>query len=1472
MEGAVEKMDAGKARTLMLSLPLSVTGAVLTPAAPLVFHVPKLGGTVRLRMRTRSHAACVLPPCGHHVLGGLLLQHPDMFETVLHSAQRVPHFKGFTPAQIKTWLLKHADALPNHTAVGLRCTDLAGRELDADHTVVVEHVTFNRDLLEPMKQRPDLPGPRLPEGTQRALLQKPTTMRATLRTILAVGEATPGAAAKMRSDALEGAYMGFRRGVMQHISARVVSQHTGCTLHVQRGTVTFGSHACAETEEMYVLPRALNDDPTAAGGKSHHTWSDVAFCVPKEAAAGLSAFHIADDELREICSAFLSTNALKSAMQKVARCRPPHVVLPSQRKVSGGDAIEACVTQLLHPRQPGQFIPDANAFVTALTSCLKRLAVIAWEDADSTPTHVASLLMGGLLSSHLPTWRPGTTLVAQWKAMGRALYNAPVRYHWDRRTVGDTDAKRVCTLQALRAAAQAQHAGGAEQQALQLCSLLLDELKSMKGDLLLFRWHAARRRGAAAAPHSTCVAPRQNIHFPAYCLDQHVVPNIVLLLHPRNIYTKYPPRKKSEPFGPLLDALFRYVTGKNPRLGPMTEENHWHTEIVREVQQAQAIVYDNMRALRDGSGGGSGAGAGGASLCFTVPRGYLAGGIGPISVRTRTPKPREVLVTLDPNNLLHWVVIPRPARDTKDPSLPDMVIEDAQKQARALARTGMTLSKLPALDPLLHGAHVRLETDGHGEDAWMIRLAQQAQWKPWEQARHITISGLQKVPTPTEIRDIVGKTLAPLCGDDPSLHVKVVQRVATLLSHYRSRVDMPRISRGGGSLKDAVSVHDCAAYQLLLALAHRYPDALTLGKTALFTFDVASVPVMRELRRCLVASASAGAVHTRILPTLRDTEQRELRSSQCEALDEMLASLKGGEVTGFFLHMTTGMGKTLVVSHLLNQWRGTNATGVLWTVTASGVTSVATELDKVFRGAVDILEPTKAAAANAAKAKPKPKKGHDVPATVTRRYRKKADDELLPLPNRISIVAHDNLKRMPELLSVAAHTAVVVDEVHECMASSQRTECALRLARLSPAMVCLTGTAVCSSSSLPIIAWLEQCIPFAVTVSNFWTACNGMISKLVSTGVTMVASDVEVAMPHPIFESYRQYVPAGVTGMVETDAGPVRLGGINPKPANTDFEHAVERCYDDVIAPVLAHRAAVLVGAQYSAARVPLAAGVQAKKTTLKKTSRSRKVSEMLQDTDSDSDDSAEPRQMPLPLPLVPLTPARVRAQETAALAHEARVLQSGAVPDIMDLPQRVVIVGRHASHCQRIAQFLLYAQAIPARELLLLGYRDKTEVELFPPQDSAPSAAPSAVPCAVPCADSIYMTEQNVKEGELETIPRIVIVPQSRDTGWTGTWCTVMLTAVYPSNQARRRQMEARINRLSCERKVRWYERYHTGVLTWMLNNHLRAQSMDAALRLLAQQSAAPCAKTSAKRPSAAAVSQKSANAPKMAHGPGNV
>ena len=37
----------------------------------------------------------------------------------------------------------------------------------------------------------------------------------------------------------------------------------------------------------------------------------------------------------------------------------------------------ACARQLLHPEQPGQFIPDVQAFVPAMVSCLKRLAVIA---------------------------------------------------------------------------------------------------------------------------------------------------------------------------------------------------------------------------------------------------------------------------------------------------------------------------------------------------------------------------------------------------------------------------------------------------------------------------------------------------------------------------------------------------------------------------------------------------------------------------------------------------------------------------------------------------------------------------------------------------------------------------------------------------------------------------------------------------------------------------------------------------------------------------------------------------------------------------------------------------------------------------------------------------------------------------------------------------------------------------------------
>ena len=63
------------------------------------------------------------------------------------------------------------------------------------------------------------------------------------------------------------------------------------------------------------------------------------------------------------------------------------------------------------------------------------------------------------------------------------------------------------------------------------------------------------------------------------------------------------------------------------------------------------------------------------------------------------------------------------------------------------------------------------------------------------------------------------------------------------------------------------------------------------------------------------------------------------------------------------------------------------------------------------------------------------------------------------------------------------------------------------------------------------------------------------------------------------------------------------------------------------------------------------------------------------------------------------------------------------------------------------------------------------------------------------------------------------------------------MLTAVYPSNQARREQLEGRINRLSCVRKTRWIERLHTGILTYTLQHHARAQSLSNVLHSLEQE-----------------------------------
>jgi hypothetical protein len=176
-----------------------------------------------------------------------------------------------------------------------------------------------------------------------------------------------------------------------------------------------------------------------------------------------------------------------------------------------------------------------------------------------------------------------------------------------------------------------------------------------------------------------------------------------------------------------------------------------------------------------------------------------------------------------------------------------------------------------------------------------------------------------------------------------------------------------------------------------------------------------------------------------------------------------------------------------------------------------------------------------------------------------------------------------------------------------------------------------------------------------------------------------------------------------------------------------------------------------------------------------------------------------------------------LRVSEEAALQVEAQESQ-----DSWELqqrtPQRVLLVVESKEHGRAVAERLLQTHGFQPIEMLMVGYDE--------------CVTSSGV--KLPSMQSVFITESSVLHGKSPAVS-IMIVAQRFAEGWTATWCTTMLTSVYPSNQATREQMEGRINRLSCERKVRWTERLHTGILTYVLKNHVKAQSLSHVLQQLA-------------------------------------
>mgnify|MGYP001331571356 CR=1 FL=1 len=93
------------------------------------------------------------------------------------------------------------------------------------------------------------------------------------------------------------------------------------------------------------------------------------------------------------------------------------------------------------------------------------------------------------------------------------------------------------------------------------------------------------------------------------------------------------------------------------------------------------------------------------------------------------------------------------------------------------------------------------------------------------------------------------------------------------------------------------------------------------------------------------------------------------------------------------------------------------------------------------------------------------------------------------------------------------------------------------------------------------------------------------------------------------------------------------------------------------------------------------------------------------------------------------------------------------------------------------------------------------------------------------------YIFFKNELREICKNFSKVVIVPIKRPEGYTLTRLKVLITSIYPSNQATRTQIEGRINRIGQKANVLEYRIIHAGILTNIMNNHDDAKSLEIAL-----------------------------------------
>lgn len=801
-------------------------------------------------------------------------------------------------------------------------------------------------------------------------------------------------------------------------------------------------------------------------------------------------FHSSNVDLKtlDIELSFLTLGGFKSLIQKLVRFRPINVTFRNNIVYSSRDVLVRSLTKML--LHPGSFVPDIQRYVGGIESCLKRLAVSIVEDSYVNDYgNIVKLLAGALVAQRSKVWKPTSSYL---KLVYETALEALVSdnyYEWK------NDEYPPAVIQK-------------SIDDFTLASCLIDEIRSLKTDYLLFR-SLFRNKGK----NKKTYVSRPDKMPVWHCIDQHWVPDFVYLLPSETVTSLAVPGL--EPYKKLLRDVFHKVTGFNTRKSDYTSSGFVKSDsFIQVVKKAQLLAYQ----IKTTSYRPRNALTTYVTGEYALDRSWIAGMVGVIESNQRPP----VLITLKPQDPEQFVVVRRPSRDMKEHTITAEREEAAIEEAKRVLKRGVKLDKIASSIPTLKNATlIRSEDD---EEVFIFQV--DGKNKTWDEVSQIIF----KVPQLTPSKSIFEWSNGIEIDANEKLSLddgNTIRRALTYLTGFKPVIELPKISRDGGGTKGAVSVDDVAVYHFLLELSTLYPAALRRREGSIQIFDVVNGPILWSLVDWLRSKMQVSFDSN--WPLIKKPDRKPW-SHQEESLREMIEVNKNGR-KGHFLWIPVGLGKTFIVLSYVRylDMKKKLPPYIIYTLPASAIASIINEI-KVFGLDFEIMIPTKSIS-----------KDHP--------FRDKINNSCTPARHKITLIEHDHLRRCEEQLTThITESLFIIDEVHKALNETKRTALALQLSHLSVDFIALTGTPIIDTNIYKLIWWLEQIVPFEVNELNFWVAANSMVAKKVTTGVIVNTLQYEAQMTKDEVIAYKRLV------------GPV-LGGTNQNPRIEDINRALDICY-----------------------------------------------------------------------------------------------------------------------------------------------------------------------------------------------------------------------------------------------------------------------------------------------------------------------